>query len=99
MIAVVDNYPIQPLKPLLSLVRPSPTTLSWKAETELYNKVLLTNRDKIMDVIRQDIYYRGTVIEDMERLSTLDKSGDEYRELYQKIIAVGEYTINHSSTQ
>ena len=53
----------------------------------------INNNPKIMDLIREDIYTDGTILEDLNKLNSLDKNSQEYKELYNKVIQVGEYSI------
>ena len=53
----------------------------------------INNNPKIMDLIREDIYTEGTILEDLNKLNSLDKNSQEYKELYNKVIQVGEYSI------
>ena len=43
---------------------------------------------------KNDIYYKDTVLEKMEKLLKLDPKSNEYNDLYQNIISVGEYDIS-----
>jgi len=46
------------------------------------------------EIFKNDIYYKDTVLEKMEKLRNIDKSSTDYEKLYQDIIKVGEYPIN-----
>ena len=46
-----------------------------------------------MDTFKTDIITENSVLEELDRLNSLDKNSDEYKELYNKIIQVGEYKI------
>ena len=46
---------------------------------------------KIMEFVKQDIFMEGTILEDLERLNILDPESDEYKNLYRKVISVGEF--------
>ena len=48
---------------------------------------------ELHDVFKNDIYYKGTVLEKMEKLRKLTPNTPEYQQLYQSIIRVGEYPI------
>jgi hypothetical protein len=58
---------------------------------ELY-KVILRN-EELHNTFKNDIYYKGTVLEKMEALRKMDQKSVEYHRLYQEIIQVGEYKI------
>ena len=44
-----------------------------------------------MDFIKEDVFTEGTILEDLERLNILDSESDEYKNLYNKVISVGEF--------
>jgi hypothetical protein len=46
------------------------------------------------EILNNDIYYDGTVMEKLIQLSKLNKSSKDYKLLYEDIIKVGEYKIN-----
>jgi hypothetical protein len=43
----------------------------------------------------EDIFYKNTVLEKMESLKNLNENSEEYKNLYQDIISVGEYKIDN----
>ena len=47
----------------------------------------------IKSSFKNDIYYKDTVLEKMEKLLNLDKNSIEYKNLYEDIISVGEFKI------
>jgi hypothetical protein len=51
----------------------------------------IINSENVADILTENIYYKNTVIEDLEKLNTIDKK--LYDELYQKLISVGEYNM------
>jgi len=53
----------------------------------------INQNPKIMDLIKEDVYTHGTILEELETLNSLDKNSQEYKDLYNKIIQVGEYPI------
>jgi hypothetical protein len=55
-------------------------------------KHILTNKH-LDTLLNKDIFYEGTVLEKLMKLSKFDKSSHEYKMLYQDIIKVGEYKI------
>lgn len=88
---VIDNYPILALKPLLY---PLKNTLQYPIldnKNKLYELILSNN--ELNSTLKEDIYYKNTVLEKMEQLVQLDKKSPEYEALYQDIIKVGEYQI------
>ena len=60
-------------------------------KNKLYELIM---KDKSLhEIFKNDIYYKNTVLEKMEKLMTMDKTSVEYELLYQDIIKVGEYII------
>jgi len=92
---VIANYPIRILSPFLIPLKTKPEVPSFENKNKLYDLILHDrNFDrKIYDLLKNDIYYKGTVLEKMEKLLLLDKDTPEYQDLYQDIISVGEYPI------
>lgn len=88
---VVDNYPISVLRPFLLPVKNTIRMPILENKNKLY-KFILENHE-LHDLFKSEIYYKGTVLEKMEIFSKLTPGTPEYKELYQKIISVGEYPI------
>ena len=88
---VIDNYPNNVL---LLATRPKKYPVDFKKITGIY-KIIKDDKCMIHD-LKKDLYSRGTVIEDLERLSGLSPDSDEYKELYNRVIQVGEYEIKQS---
>ena len=55
----------------------------------------INNNKKIMEAIKEDVYVRHTILEDLENLNSFDEDSNEYKELYKKIINVGEFKNYH----
>jgi hypothetical protein len=53
----------------------------------------IISNDKIVNSLKNDIFIKKGILEDLEELNNLDKYSEEYKELYNKVIQVGEYTI------
>jgi hypothetical protein len=51
---------------------------------------LLSNK-KILDELKKDIIIEGTALEDLTKLSSYKEDSVEYKELYDKVIQVGEF--------
>jgi hypothetical protein len=49
----------------------------------------------VINLLKDNIFYENNVIEDLEKLSKLNKNKhmELYNKLYNKIISVGEYNI------
>ena len=88
---LVENYPIKILYPFLYPIKSKLTFPILENKNKLYN-LIITNED-LYKILKNDIYYKGTVLEKMENLNKIDKKSEEYHTLYQDIIKVGEYPI------
>ena len=91
MNVVIENYPIKILKPFLYPLKNKITMPDLENKNKLYELIM---KDKSLhEIFKNDIYYKNTVLEKMEKLMTMDKTSVEYELLYQDIIKVGEYAI------
>jgi len=88
---IISNYPTTFLKPLLYPIKNSILYTNLEDKNKLYNYII--KNEHLNEIFNNDIYYDGTVMEKLIKLSKLDKSSDEYKLLYQEIIKVGEYKI------
>jgi len=88
---IISNYPISILKPLLYPLKNNIKYTNFDDKNKLYNYIL--NNKELDDVFTKDIYYDGTVLEKLIKISKIDKSSEEYKTLYQDIIKVDEYKI------
>lgn len=88
---VVDNYPISVLRPLLFPIKNAIRMPILENKNKLY-KFILENHE-LHELFKNDIYYKGTVLEKMENLKKLKPNSPEYQQLYQNIIRVGEYPL------
>jgi len=88
---IIDNYPIPILKPLLL---PLKNTIKYP-DLENKNKIysLINNDVKLINLFKDDIYYKNTILEKMEKMRKISKDDPEYNKLYQEIISVGEFDI------
>lgn len=84
---VIQNYPEAEIRKLLILTDAKTIPDDYKRYELVFNEI--SKNKKIMDLIKEDIFYEGTVVEKLEKLNNL--SGEEYEKLYQEIISVGEY--------
>ncbi len=87
---LISNYPITVLKPFLYPMKNKIEYVKLEDKNKLYKHIM--NNETLNDVLNEDIYYKGTVLEKMTKLSKLDPSTLDYKELYQDVIKVGEYT-------
>jgi len=88
---IIENYPNKILYPLLYPLKNSIKYTNLEDKNKLYD--YLISNDKLNNILKDDIYYSGTVLEKMENIRKLDIKSDEYKKLYDKIISVGEYPI------
>lgn len=86
---VIDNYPNPLLKPFLYPLKNKILYPILENKNKLYNTIL--DNKEMHELFKNDIYYKGTVLEKMELLNKIDKKNIEYELLYQDIIKVGEY--------
>jgi acyl-CoA dehydrogenase len=89
---VIDNYPIKTLKPLLYPLKSKIIYPNLENKNKLYNSIL--NNKELDEKFKNDIYFKGTILEKMELLNKIDKNSPKYEILYQDIIKVGEFKIN-----
>ena len=89
---VIDNYPIKTLKPLLYPLKSKIIYPNLENKNKLYNFIL--NNKELDEKFKNDIYFKGTILEKMELLNKIDKNSPKYEILYQDIIKVGEFKIN-----
>ena len=88
---VIDNYPIKIFTPILYPIKTRIQYSVLEDKNRLYDCILKDK--KLYEVFKNDIYYKGTVLEKMENLLKMDTKSEIYRELYEDIIKVGEYDI------
>jgi acyl-CoA dehydrogenase len=88
---IIENYPIQILRPLLYPLKNKVTYPSLENKNKLYDFII--NNEELYNTFKNDIYYKDTVLEKMEQLKNMNKNSPEYEKLYQDIIKVGEYPI------
>ena len=87
---IIDNAPIIH-KPLICHMKGIVRYDSYSANSKIINEII--NNKKIMDTFKQDIVVENNVLGELDRLNSLDKNSNEYKELYNKVIQVGEYNI------
>jgi acyl-CoA dehydrogenase len=88
---IIDNYPITPLKWLLYPVRSTIYSANLENKNQLYKYIL--ENDALSTLLKEDIYYKNTVLEKMEQIKKMDPKTPEFEKLYADIINVGEYKI------
>jgi acyl-CoA dehydrogenase len=88
---VIDNYPIKSLSWLLYPLRGNTRSMTFDSKNHIYKYVV--NNEELNNILKEDIYYTGTVLEKMEAIKGLDPNSVEYMDKYQDIISVEEYKI------
>ena len=88
---IIANYPFPWMKPFLYPITNRVHYENLEDKNKLY-KLILAN-DDLHTIFKNDIYYRGTVLEKMENLRKMKVNSEEYNKLYQDIISVGEYPL------
>ena len=88
---VIANYPIPILKPFLYPLTNKITYTDLENKNKLYK--LIVENEGLQNIFKNDIYYEGTVLEKMEKLRKMKPNTEEYNQLYQDIIKVGEFMI------
>ena len=86
---VINNHPNKYVKMLLKPTKCSVTYDKFRNENIIYNTII--RDEKIIELLKENIFYENNVIEDLEHLSKLNKNTDLYKTLYNKIISVSEY--------
>jgi acyl-CoA dehydrogenase len=88
---IINNYPIHSLRPLLTPLTNKISYPDLGYKNKLYS--MLNKDTELYEILKDGIYAKDTILEKMERLSTMDKKSAEYDKLYQDIISVGEFKI------
>jgi acyl-CoA dehydrogenase len=88
---VISNYPFPIIRPLLYPLTNRITYHNLENKNKLYK--LIVENQELHNLFKNDIYYQGTVLEKMEKLRKMKSDTQEYNDLYQDIIKVGEYPI------
>ena len=86
---VIDNYPLKPFNIFLLPLKNKLCYSNIENKNKLY-KTILENKE-MYNIYKNDIFYKNTILEKMEKLNVLDKNTKEYENLYQDIISVGEF--------
>ena len=89
MNTIIENYPYTFGKILLKPLQYKISYMDNKRLNQTYK--IISNNDEIKNILKENIYYKNTVIEDLENLDEMEKTDKNYNKLYQKIISVGEY--------
>jgi acyl-CoA dehydrogenase len=88
---IIQNYPMNILKPLLIPLKNNIKYSNLENKNKIYS--IINNDLKLHSFMKEDIYYKNTILEKMEKIRTIDVNSPEYNKLYQEIISVGEFNI------
>jgi acyl-CoA dehydrogenase len=90
---VINNYPDTYIRTLLKPTTCAITYSNFKHENMIFQKIM--SDTNISELLKENIFYEDTVIEDLEKLTALKNSKDtsRYKELYKSVINVGENDI------
>jgi len=91
---VINNHPNKYVKLLLKPTKCSIKYDKFRNENIIYNTII--RDDNIIRLLKENIFYENTVIEDLEtlsKISKLDKNTELYDKLYNKVVSVGEYKL------
>jgi acyl-CoA dehydrogenase len=86
---VIDNLGLE--KYLLCHLKGKIKNTSYEREREIFNEIM--NNANIINEIKKNIHVENNILHDLEKVNTLDKTSEEYKELKNKIINVGENEI------
>jgi acyl-CoA dehydrogenase len=86
---IVANYPSSAIRLLLKPMTSSVSSDTYQNKRDLIKEV--DTNPKIMERIKENIYSEEGVLEELDRLNSLDPDSTEYATLYNKVIQVGEY--------
>jgi acyl-CoA dehydrogenase len=64
---------------------------NYKNNSIVINEIITNN--KIMETFKKDIIIKDSVLEELDKLNQMNENTDEYKQLYNKVIQVGEYKI------
>lgn len=89
---IIDNYPIRSIKYLLYPLKNKILYTNLENKNDLYKFVI--NNEELNNIIKEDIYYKNTVVEKMELIKNMKIDSDEYIKMYNSIISVNEYKLD-----
>ena len=85
---IISNYPSS-LRVLLSPMTSNVEPTTYQSKRDLVNEV--DTNPAILERIKENIYCEDGILEELERLNTMNENNPKYQELYQKVIQVGEF--------
>ena len=84
---VIDNLGVERIV-LLHLKKPVKSD-SFDQERLIFKEIM--KNPNIIQEIKKNIHVKDNILEDLERANMIDKDSDEYKELVERIINVGEF--------
>jgi alkylation response protein AidB-like acyl-CoA dehydrogenase len=96
---IINNYPTDIVKLLLKPTQYKVNYDEFKNENKIYDKII--KNDNIHKLLKENIFYENTVIQNLEKLTEMKNNSDKvkYNELYKNVISVGEFKINTVNDQ
>ena len=61
-----------------------------------FSSKICKNNSNILNTIEEDIYF-SDILSDLKSLDKLDKNSHQYKETYNKVINVGEFTLTQNN--
>lgn len=86
---IIDNLGVE--KYFLFHMKKNIKSDSYADENNVFNEIF--NNEKIMNSIKEDIYIKNNILYDLDNINNYQKGSEEYNNLKEKIINVGEYNI------
>ena len=77
---------------LLFHLKKNPKIINYSRETQVFEEIM--NNKNIIEEIKKNIQIKDTVLEELEKVNTLDKKSQDYLTLKDKLISVGEFYNN-----
>lgn len=86
---VIDNYPSASIRLLLRPMKCTVPSLDYNEKRDLIQEV--ERNPLVLEYIRENLHWNSGILNELEQLNSLDQDSDDYKNLYQKVIQVGEY--------
>ena len=78
----------------LSHLVSNPEITNYENERKIFDEIM--ENPKIIEEVKKNIHIKNTILEDLENFTELEKNNIYDKDLYNKIINVGEYPNNNS---
>ena len=89
--AVIDNLGVE--KVFLLHLKKTVKSVNFHEERLIFKEIM--KNPNIIQEIKKNIHVKDNILEDLERANLIDKESEEYKELVERIINVGEFDIKH----